>query len=231
MIEKGGLSWEKKIAQFVSGKNDNQDGKPNLELLLKQDIKGNLLKELFFSQFTMKRLSKNRPTVLKKHDDKYYLFDANSETHKKVIVANGTGYILTCDYVSYDFDIEKGAQDGYYGFDGEKLGGLDKQAVTLERFLTESYAIHDCVNDRFNFRVAYHKALGKVLLHNDVHKTAYDLDILLNMGFNISVGKYPLRFVKFGSQVMLSLMIDGILLTISPFSFSAPCDSLFEITL
>ena len=47
LIEKGGLSWEKKIAQFVSGKNDNQDGKPNLELLLKQDIKGNLLKELF----------------------------------------------------------------------------------------------------------------------------------------------------------------------------------------
>ncbi len=51
LIEKGGLSWEKKIAHFVSGKNDNQSSKTNIDHLLKQDIKGSLLKELFFSDF------------------------------------------------------------------------------------------------------------------------------------------------------------------------------------
>ena len=216
-----------------------KQNKKVIELLV--DLKNNtsdsssdqlaILKELFFSQFAMKRTSKNRVKALKKHDDKYYLFNTNSETHKKVIVANGKGYILMCDYVSYDFDIEKGAQDGYYNFDGDKLDGLDNQAVTLERFLTESDTIHDDVNIRFNFRVAYHKTAEKILIHSDLHKTAYDLDILLNMGFNIQVDKYPLRFIKFGSQVMLSLMIDGILLTISPFNVASSYDNLFNITL
>ena len=190
-----------------------------------------VLKELFFSQFTKKRGNKNRPAVLKKHDDKFYYFNANSPTHEKIIVANGKGYILVCDHLTHDFTISAGSQDGYYNFENEKLDGLDNKARVIKKFLTESETIYDDVNIRFNFKVAYHKTVEKILIHNDLHKTAYDLDILLEMGFDIRCGSYPLRFVKFGYQVLLTLIIDGILVLISPFNFTAPYDNLFEITL
>jgi hypothetical protein len=46
LIEKSGLVWEKKVAQALLGNTVSPDIKDKLDMLLKQDIKGNILKEL-----------------------------------------------------------------------------------------------------------------------------------------------------------------------------------------
>lgn len=46
LIEKSGLVWEKKVARTLLGNTVSPDMKDKLEILLKQDIKGNILKEL-----------------------------------------------------------------------------------------------------------------------------------------------------------------------------------------
>lgn len=46
LIEKSGLVWEKKVARALLGNTISSDMKDKLDMLLKQDIKGNILKEL-----------------------------------------------------------------------------------------------------------------------------------------------------------------------------------------
>ena len=49
LLEKSGLVLEKKLARILLGNQSSQDIKGNLEILLKQDIKGNLLKNLLMA--------------------------------------------------------------------------------------------------------------------------------------------------------------------------------------
>jgi len=49
LIEKSGIIWEKKIAQTVLGNTSSSDIKAKLNILLQQDIKGNILKELLMA--------------------------------------------------------------------------------------------------------------------------------------------------------------------------------------
>ena len=49
LLEKSGLVWEKKLARILLGNQSSQDIKDNLDILLKQDIKGNLLKNLLMA--------------------------------------------------------------------------------------------------------------------------------------------------------------------------------------
>ncbi|CCK81719.1 flagellar hook-length control protein FliK [Desulfobacula toluolica] len=46
LIEKSGMLWEKKVAQLLLGNDLSPGIKDKLDMLLKQDIKGNILKEL-----------------------------------------------------------------------------------------------------------------------------------------------------------------------------------------
>jgi hypothetical protein len=45
LIEKSGMVWEKKVVQFIRSNMSSQDIKTGLDNLLKQDMKGNILKE------------------------------------------------------------------------------------------------------------------------------------------------------------------------------------------
>ncbi|MCP3874229.1 MAG: hypothetical protein GY699_13870 [Desulfobacteraceae bacterium] len=47
LIEKSGLAWEKKVATTLLDKSSATDIKNNLDVLLKQDVKGNILREMF----------------------------------------------------------------------------------------------------------------------------------------------------------------------------------------
>jgi hypothetical protein len=46
LIEKSGMVWEKKVAQILSDDIPSQDIKKKMDILLKQDMKGNILKDL-----------------------------------------------------------------------------------------------------------------------------------------------------------------------------------------
>ncbi|MCD4721897.1 MAG: hypothetical protein K8S13_18860 [Desulfobacula sp.] len=46
LIEKSGLVWEKKVARILLGNTSSSDIKAGLDILLKQDIKGNILKNM-----------------------------------------------------------------------------------------------------------------------------------------------------------------------------------------
>jgi len=49
LIEKSGMIWEKKVARLILDNKSSSDIKTGLDILLKQDIKGNLLKELLMA--------------------------------------------------------------------------------------------------------------------------------------------------------------------------------------
>ncbi|RLC14337.1 MAG: hypothetical protein DRH93_20855 [Deltaproteobacteria bacterium] len=49
LIEKSGIIWEKKIAPILLGNTSSSDIKAKLNILLQQDIKGNILKELLLA--------------------------------------------------------------------------------------------------------------------------------------------------------------------------------------
>ena len=49
LIEKSGLIWEKKVATILLGNKAPSDIKSGLDILLKQDIKGNILKALLMA--------------------------------------------------------------------------------------------------------------------------------------------------------------------------------------
>ena len=49
LIEKSGMVWEKKVAEILLGKHSSSDIKSGLDVLLKQDIKGNILKALLLA--------------------------------------------------------------------------------------------------------------------------------------------------------------------------------------
>ena len=46
LIEKSGMVWEKNVARILLGNKSSPDIKAGLDILLKQDVKGNILKEL-----------------------------------------------------------------------------------------------------------------------------------------------------------------------------------------
>ncbi len=47
LIEKSGVMWETKVARTIHGAKDFTDLKARLDILLKQDVKGNMLKDMF----------------------------------------------------------------------------------------------------------------------------------------------------------------------------------------
>ena len=49
LLEKSGLVWEKKLARILLGNQSSSDIKDNMDILLKQDVKGNILKNLLIA--------------------------------------------------------------------------------------------------------------------------------------------------------------------------------------
>ena len=186
-----------------------------------------IFNELFLRQLDKKRVSRNRRTLLKKYDNKYYYSTANSKA-RAVVVAKNHSHLLICNNPASDFGISKGSQAGYYDFKNAKLVGLDAiyiKSKWVEKLLTKSENSLDTVSSSFSFRLVYHYGIGKLLLHNDLYNTAYDLDILLNAGFDIDLTDYHVNFARIGSGIVLTVEINSVVLVVSPFKISSDYDT------
>ena len=186
-----------------------------------------IFNELFLRQLDKKPVSKNRAVLLKKYDNKYYY--STTGENRAVVVAKNHSHILICNNPVSDFGISEGSQAGYYNFKNESLDGLDpifNKSEWVEKLLTKSENSHDTVSPSFNFRFVYHYGINKVLLHNDLHNTVYDLDILLKAGFDIDLTDYRVNFARIGSGIVLMMEINNMILVISPFKISYDYDNI-----
>ena len=187
-----------------------------------------IFNELFLRQLDKKRVSKNRAVLLKKYDNKYYYSTANNK-NRAVVTAKNHSHILICNNPAPDFGISEGSQAGYYNFKNESLDGLDpifNKSKWVEKLLTKSENSLDTVSSSFSFRLVYHRGIDKVLLHNDLYNTVYDLGVLLNAGFDIDLTDYRVNFARIGSGIVLTMEINNMVLVLSPFRISSDYDTL-----